>query len=577
MTHKIENTFIQEELQEALAELKESREREKRLAEENKAILSAISAMSEAKNRHEIFSGLKRVLKKYIDFDDFVVLSRHCEEPSFSTLLTTNRVFAHIAWSEGDKFNRALGGDCILLFEPYKSDEFRNINSFIQTHIGSVLLTGIDAEVTQSVILLIGNQQGQFSIESKETLKRFLPLVERAVIDIEHKEKLQRIVEARTHELAMAREESERANKAKSEFLAVMSHELRTPLNSVLGMLDLLKDSSISRYQGDVIQQIESSAELLLALISDILDISKIESGNFSLLEQWTNLSDTATSVLRQQQQLAESKGLSFHFNLHFDPHKEYWLDPIRISQILFNLVGNAVKFTQTGEIHIRLSIEKNKLTLVVKDTGIGIEEDKISSLFVAFKQADSSITRKFGGTGLGLAITKHLVELMSGTISVSSEFGKGSEFLVCLPVKELRRNKGDNTARAYSFNKGLNILVVEDTKSNQMVIKLLLSKLGHKVFMANNGSEAINFIEKNEVPLDMVLMDVSMPVMDGLTATRTLRSNGFQVPIVALTAHALESDRQNCLGAGMDSFIAKPVRIHELENVIQTLRNTEP
>ncbi len=415
MTHKIENTFIQEELQEALAELKESREREKRLAEENKAILSAISAMSEAKNRHEIFSGLKRVLKKYIDFDDFVVLSRHCEEPSFSTLLTTNRVFAHIAWSEGDKFNRALGGDCILLFDPYKSDEFRNINSFIQTHIGSVLLTGIDAEVTQSVILLIGNQQGQFSIESKETLKRFLPLVERAVIDIEHKEKLQRIVEARTHELAMAREESERANKAKSEFLAMMSHELRTPLNSVLGMLDLLKNSSISRYQGDVIQQIESSAELLLALISDILDISKIESGNFSLLEQWTNLSDTATSVLRQQQQLAESKGLSFHFNLHFDPHKEYWLDPIRISQILFNLVGNAVKFTQTGEIHIRLSIEKNKLTLVVKDTGIGIEEDKISSLFVAFKQADSSITRKFGGTGLGLAITKHLVELMSG------------------------------------------------------------------------------------------------------------------------------------------------------------------
>ncbi|EPF2930652.1 ATP-binding protein [Vibrio navarrensis] len=577
MTHKIENTFIKEELQEALAELKESREREKRLAEENKAILSAISAMSEAKNRHEIFSGLKRVLKKYIDFDDFIVLSRHCEESSFSTLLTTNRAFAHITWSEGDRFNRALGGECILLFEPYKANEFQNINSFIQTHIGSVLLTGIDAEVTQSVILLVGNRPGQFSIESKETLKRFLPLVERAVIDIEHKEKLQRIVEARTHELAVAREESERANKAKSEFLAMMSHELRTPLNSVLGMLDLLKDSGISKYQSEVVQQMENSAELLLALISDILDISKIESGNFSLLEQWTNLSDTATSVLKQQQQLAENKGLSFHYNLLFDPHNDYWLDPIRISQILFNLVGNAVKFTQTGEIHIRLAVERNNLVLAVRDTGIGIEEDKISSLFVAFKQADSSITRKFGGTGLGLAITKHLVELMSGTISVSSEFGKGSEFLVRLPVKELRRSKSGNVTKTEPFNKILNILVVEDTQSNQMVIKLLLSKLGHKVFMANNGSEAIEFIGRDEVPLDMVLMDVSMPVMDGLTATRTLRSNGFQVPIVALTAHALESDRQDCLESGMNSFIAKPVRKHELESVIQTFHRVEP
>ncbi|EPR4993734.1 ATP-binding protein [Vibrio navarrensis] len=577
MTHKIENTFIKEELQEALAELKESREREKRLAEENKAILSAISAMSEAKNRHEIFSGLKRVLKKYIDFDDFIVLSRHREEPSFSTLLTTNRVFAHITWSEGDRFNRALGGECILLFEPYKANEFQNINSFIQTHIGSVLLTGIDAEVTQSVILLVGNRSGQFSIESKETLKRFLPLVERAVIDIEHKEKLQRIVEARTHELAVAREESERANKAKSEFLAMMSHELRTPLNSVLGMLDLLKDSGISKYQSEVVQQMENSAELLLALISDILDISKIESGNFSLLEQWTNLSDTATSVLKQQQQVAENKGLSFHYSLLFDPHKDYWLDPIRISQILFNLVGNAVKFTQTGEIHIRLAVERNNLVLAVRDTGIGIEEDKISSLFVAFKQADSSITRKFGGTGLGLAITKHLVELMSGTISVSSEFGKGSEFLVRLPVKELKQSKNDNVTKVKSFNKRLNILVVEDTKSNQMVIKLLLSKLGHKVFMANNGREAIEFIRRNEAPLDMVLMDVSMPVMDGLTATRTLRNNGFQMPIVALTAHALESDRQDCLKSGMDSFIAKPVRKHELESVIQTFHRVEP
>ncbi|MDK2621427.1 ATP-binding protein [Vibrio vulnificus] len=565
-------TFEKEALHDALAELKKSRELEKRLAEENKAILSAISAMSEAKNRHEIFLGLNNVLKKYINFDDFVVLTRHCDKESFATLLTTNQVFNNTTWCDGKKFSRVLNGECIILFEPTELSEFKQLNSFIKSHINSVLLTGIDAQVTQSVILLIGNTKGQFSIEAKETLKCFLPLIERAVIDIENKEKLQRIVELRTRELALAREESERANRAKSEFLAMMSHELRTPLNSVLGMLDVLKQSDMSAGHINLLSHMESSAGLLLAIISDILDLSKIESGEFSLSPQWININDTVTFVVSQQQLVAATKGLNIELSIELDDKRHYWLDPSRLSQVLFNLIGNAVKFTQQGQIDIRVNLENDELSISVIDTGIGIEKDKISSLFTAFKQADSSITRKFGGTGLGLAITKHLVELMSGTVRVSSQFGKGSTFVVKIPVKSRKLIRLSQDGTTNKRDRALNVLVVEDTHSNQMVIQLLLNKLGHNVFIANNGSEAIEFIESNTESLDVVFMDVSMPVMDGLTATKILRAKGFEVPIIALTAHALASDKQNCLDVGMDSFVAKPVRKQELANAIEAL-----
>ncbi|MCF8779960.1 ATP-binding protein [Vibrio sp. IRLE0018] len=565
-------TFEKEALHDALVELKKSREIEKRLAGENSAILSAISAMSEAKNTHEIFLGLHRVLNKYIDFDDFVVITRHSRQENFKTLLTTNQVFNDTEWSDGTKFNRVLNGECILLFEPIALTEFEKLNSFVKSHINSVLLTGINAQVTQSVILLIGSKKGQFSIESKETLKRFLPLIERAVIDIENKEKLQRIVELRTRELALAREESERANRAKSEFLAMMSHELRTPLNSVLGMLDVLKQSELSFGHNNMLSQMENSAELLLTIISDILDLSRIESGEFSLSEQWINISDTVSFVISQQQHSALSKGLKLDLDICLDSNRHYWLDPSRLSQVLFNLVGNAIKFTQKGTIHVLVELESDNLNIQVKDTGIGIEKDKLPSLFTAFKQADSSITRKFGGTGLGLAITKHLVELMRGQVYVSSVYGRGSTFTVQIPVKSRKLIRRSLISDVRKQSCALNVLVVEDTQSNQMVIQLLLNKLGHNVFIANNGSEAIEFIESNTETLDVVFMDVSMPIMDGLTATKILRKNGFEVPIIALTAHALASDKQKCLSVGMDNFVAKPVRKQELANAIEAL-----
>ncbi|WDG06869.1 ATP-binding protein [Vibrio campbellii] len=575
MKDKYLEIYQQEALQEALVELKEARQREKLLADENKAILSAISAMSEARNRHEIFSGLNSVLKKYIDFDDFIVITRDCNQQNFKTLLSTNSVFDRASWLPGNASERALNGECILLFEPMRLKEFEGLNSFIKSQVSSMLLTGIRSEVTQTIIILVGAQKGHFSIENKETLRRFRPLIERAVIDIETKEKLQRIVEVRTSQLAKAREEAERANQSKSEFLAMMSHEIRTPLNSVLGMLDILRQSTLTESQSEVLNQMECSADLLLAIISDILDLSKIESGSFRLSEQWTNLRDAVTLVISQQKQIATSKNLSFEYQCNLDNNKQYWIDSTRLSQVLFNLIGNASKFTDFGGINVSVIERDGELVISVVDTGIGIPKSKIGHLFTAFHQGDSSITRRFGGTGLGLAITKHLVEMMRGTISVKSEENVGSHFEIKIPV--LTRNNQDRPVKIEPNHpaKTVNLLVVEDTESNQLVIKLILNKLGHNVFIASHGAEAIAFLEEQRQNIDIILMDVSMPIMDGITATRLIRQKGINIPIIALTAHALESDKTTCMKAGMDGFVSKPVRRQEIYDAIQSLVET--
>ncbi|KIF52104.1 response regulator [Vibrio owensii] len=572
MKDKYLEIYQQEALQEALVELKEARQREKLLADENKAILSAISAMSEARNRHEIFSGLNNVLKKYIDFDDFIVITRDSNRQSFKTLLSTNSVFDRVSWLQGNATERALNGECILLFEPMRLKEFESLNSFIKSQVSSMLLTGIRSEVTQTIIILVGAQKGHFSIENKETLRRFRPLIERAVIDIETKEKLQRIVEVRTSQLAKAREEAERANQSKSEFLAMMSHEIRTPLNSVLGMLDILRQSTLTEDQSEVLNQMERSADLLLAIISDILDLSKIESGSFHLNEQWTDLSDAVTLIISQQKQVATAKNLCFEFDCNLDKNKQYWIDSTRLSQILFNLIGNASKFTDFGGIDISVIEKDSELMISVADTGIGIPKAKIGHLFTAFHQGDSSITRRFGGTGLGLAITKHLVEMMRGTISVKSEENVGSHFKIRIPV--LTRNNQERPVKIEQNHpsKAMNLLVVEDTESNQLVIKLILNKLGHNVFIASNGAEALTFLEEQRQSIDIILMDVSMPVMDGITATRLIRQKGISTPIIALTAHALESDKITCMKAGMDGFVSKPVRRQDIYQAIQSL-----
>lgn len=544
-----------------------------RLAEENRVILAALSALSHADNKYQIFEELKKVLSRYIRFDDFIVISKEKESRTFSTYLASNLAFQGKDWFNGDKFQRVLDGECIILFEPSKLEEFRNLSHFLKDQINSALVTGIRAQTSDSVLLLLGTRKGQFSLETKSTLSRFRPLLERAINDIEHKEALQKLVDLKTRELKIAQQQAEQANQSKSQFLAMMSHELRTPLNAVLGLIDLLRDDS-DAYQQEMLEQMENSAELLLVIINDILDLSRIESGHFELQRHWISLSKKLQHALEYHSQVAQAKDIKFNVKASICEQFEYWVDSVRLTQILFNIIGNAIKFTHQGFVDVSLVTARDRLEIEVRDSGIGIDNERIEHLFSPFIQADTSITRNYGGTGLGLAITKHLVELMGGTIKVNSKLGEGSLFTISIPL-ESRSTAGANenagqlsdTKTYDALDNSKHILVVEDTKTNQMVIQLLLNRMGYNVTIANNGQHAIELIERNR-SFDLIFMDISMPIMDGIQATRILRSQRLTTPIIALTAHSMNSDHQNCLAAGMNDIVLKPIRSKELQRI---------
>ncbi|MGF1756120.1 response regulator, partial [Vibrio makurazakiensis] len=512
-------------------------------------------------------------LQQYIDFDDFIVISRASNDDNFKTLLSTNKVFRKLEWYRETKFSSSIDGDCTILFEPEHLIEFSHFNPLILDQIGAVLLTGIEADFSESVILLVGGKSKNFSIETKKTLKRFRPLIERAIIDIESKKQLEATVELRTKELQLAQYEAEKANRAKSEFLAMMSHEIRTPLNSIVGLFDILQQTKLTEEQFDILSKVEFSSELLSTIIGDILDISKIEAGSFSLHSDWIALRDTVTFVIEEQRKLAAKKDLQMNISIDIDESLHYYLDSTRVAQVFFNLIGNAIKFTDLGSVTVGVVANKCSLEISIEDTGIGITEENLSLLFSPFKQADSSITKRFGGTGLGLAITKHLVQLMDGTITVTSDVNLGTRFEIEIPTDTrlavAMLNEEATVGFEGSFSKQLSVLVVEDNPTNQMVIKLLLSRMGHEVTLIDNGTDALNYVRCNQQSIDLIFMDVSMPGMDGMTTTQYIRREKITTPIVALTAHSTSNDKQQCMNSGMDAFVAKPVRANDLQKAI--------
>jgi signal transduction histidine kinase len=558
-----------EELNETLLELKRSKEREKRLAEENRVILSSLTTLSSAENKQQIFDELNTVLGRYISFNDFVVISKNKEDKTYTTFLSSNPDFKSTVWGNGTKFIRVLEGECILLFNPQHLDEFEPLPDSLINQIQSALITGIEAQTSDSVLLLLGKHKGQFNLETKTTLMRFRPLIERAISEIEHKEDLQKLVDSKTRDLLKAQKLAENANRSKSQFLAMMSHELRTPLSAVLGLIDILRQQAGTE-QIDLLERMESSAELLLTIISDILDFSLLESGHFKLQRHWSELERTLSTALQYHQKSAEEKGIQFKLVTSISSIYQYRVDTGRITQILFNIVGNAIKFTQKGGVTVTINAVNKQLLIEVTDTGIGIANNQINKLFTPFVQADSTITRNYGGTGLGLAITKHLVELMKGSISIHSTLGKGSTFTITLPLEQ-RQNDSKQKLEADHFTALIekNILVVEDTKTNQIVIQLLLQNLGCIVSVADNGLEAVNYIKQGHC-YDLILMDISMPVMDGIEATQIIRKLGVDTPIVALTAHSMEEGKQNCFSAGMNDMVMKPIRSKEMAKMIK-------
>ena len=397
----------------------------------------------------------------------------------------------------------------------------------------------------------------------------------------QHQELLEDRIRQRTEDLEKAMHGALEASQAKSEFLANMSHELRTPMNGLLGMLDLVLDGSLKPDQKEQLETAQRCAYSLLALLNDILDLSKIEAGKMALEKIPMNARTVVEDCVKSQAAKASQKGIDLRFEKDAAARCDLMGDPLRLRQIVANLVSNALKFTDRGWVRVRLSSTARSdgridMQVQVRDTGLGIAADKLPAIFEKFTQADGSITRKYGGTGLGLTITRGLVEMHGGDIRVESEPGVGSTFTVILPCEAAPAAATQHPQRQEKTEpahvSGARLLVVEDNLVNQKVVLAILRKKGYRIDVANDGREAISALETPDADYDLVLMDVQMPVMDGLEATRVIRRDPRwgRLPVLAMTAHAMNGDRERCLQAGMNGYISKPVQAAHLIATIE-------
>jgi two-component system, sensor histidine kinase len=401
-----------------------------------------------------------------------------------------------------------------------------------------------------------------------------------------HQELLEERIRQRTEELEQAMHRALAASQAKSEFLANISHELRTPMNGVIGMIDVVMDSRLTPEQREQLETAQRCAYSLLALLNDLLDLSKIEAGKMVLEKVPFDIRFLVDDCIKSQMPKADEKRIEVSGDVSDSVPAQIVGDPLRIRQIMSNLLSNAVKFTDHGSVRIRLDADAIgdrlvELRLRVADTGAGIAPDKLPLIFDKFTQADGSISRKYGGTGLGLAITRKLVDMHGGEIRVDSAPGKGSTFEVTLLGERAPEQFGAKTEETAAGKAAadrndrrseVRILIVEDNLVNQKVVTAILKKRGYESTVANDGREALEILKSAaDGQYSLALMDVQMPVLDGLEATRLIRQDPrwANLPILAMTAHAMNGDRERCLEAGMNGYISKPVHPSHLLAVL--------
>jgi signal transduction histidine kinase/CheY-like chemotaxis protein len=397
---------------------------------------------------------------------------------------------------------------------------------------------------------------------------------------------LRRWKEARksAKEAKAAAEQAKKASAAKSQFLANISHEIRTPMNAILGFAQILSAEELSDEQKEHVDIIQDSSKKLIKLIDDVLDLSKIEAGKIDLEVSEFSLKEFLAGVAALMKPRAKIKRLDFDIYEDSSLPGRISTDSLRLRQCLINLTGNAIKFTKSGHVYIKVSsyIVDNEsfIRFDVEDTGIGIPEDKQEAIFNSFVQADGGHTCEFGGTGLGLSITKYLAELLGGELTLKSKVGTGSVYSLIIPagvdIKKQTVLEPENISNQFSFEQSReegfdfsgSVLVVEDTRTNQMLVKMILEKMGFTVTVSEDGKEGVE--KALSEPFDLIFMDMQMPNMNGYEATGVLREKDIHTPIIALTAYAMKGDREKCISAGCDDYLSKPIDRDELLNAIR-------